>query len=318
MANKYGDNIQSIHLDANESLFFERELEFVKSQTYDKRYPNLLAASGQIIPINTNVPEWARTITYQSYDSYGKGKIGKASVDDAPMANAAGKEYTGPVRDIIQGYTYTVDDIMEAQATGKRLDQRLAMAARKMNDIALDDVAMYGDTVYGLKGLLSGNAVTEIPEATASNGDAGTPQWSTKTADEIIADLNQIYSAIRVATLDTSKCNLIILPIAQDEIITSTPRSSYSDVTIKDFWLRTHPGVRIISYNKLDSVSAFSDVDVAVGMEQDPMNMVLEVPMMYSQLPAEARNYAFVINTRSKVGGLTIPYPKTAYILKSI
>jgi hypothetical protein len=53
-----------VKLDADESIFFARELESVKSKTYDRLYPEYKALS--LIPVSEEVDPGAETIKYES------------------------------------------------------------------------------------------------------------------------------------------------------------------------------------------------------------------------------------------------------------
>ena len=79
------------HLDANESAFFQRELEYVKSNTYDVKYPELKAR--RLFPLNPEVDPGATKITYQQYDQTGIAKIIANYADDLPRADIKGKEF---------------------------------------------------------------------------------------------------------------------------------------------------------------------------------------------------------------------------------
>ena len=69
-------------LDANESIFFARELEYVKSKAYDVKYPanNALA----LFPVSTEADAGADYISYESYDMIGMAKIIANYADDLP------------------------------------------------------------------------------------------------------------------------------------------------------------------------------------------------------------------------------------------
>src|SRR5690554_4672907 len=45
------------HLDDDQSVFFARELEFVKSRSYDKKYAELKART--LIPVSSEAEPWA-------------------------------------------------------------------------------------------------------------------------------------------------------------------------------------------------------------------------------------------------------------------
>jgi len=59
--------------DANESIFFARQLEYIKGRTYDIQYPNLSALA--LFPVDTSAGAGANTITYRQYDTVGMAKF---------------------------------------------------------------------------------------------------------------------------------------------------------------------------------------------------------------------------------------------------
>ena len=52
MLTKTTKPIPTNRLDEQDTIFFERELESVKSQTYDVKFPRLRFAEGDLIPIS--------------------------------------------------------------------------------------------------------------------------------------------------------------------------------------------------------------------------------------------------------------------------
>ena len=70
---KMFEMILATHFDADESAFFARELERVKAQTYDVRYPNL--RSRDFIPVDNSVGAGATEVTYRQFDRVGNAKI---------------------------------------------------------------------------------------------------------------------------------------------------------------------------------------------------------------------------------------------------
>ena len=68
-----------LHLDAGETTFFARELEHVKSTTYDTKYKALKAK--QLIPLDTSAPSGSDTITYRTYSKVGIAKMSRYAPD---------------------------------------------------------------------------------------------------------------------------------------------------------------------------------------------------------------------------------------------
>ena len=173
----------NIHLDANENAFFSRELEAIKSQTYDIKYPELKAQ--QYIPVNTDVDEGATSITYIQYDGNGVSKFIADYADDIPNIEVNGKEFTSPVREHANFYQFTNKEIRAAAKAGKPLRSMKAQKSRQAYEQLVDNTAWLADgsaTWRGLTGLVYNPNVNIDP---APNGT-----WATATPDQKIADVN--------------------------------------------------------------------------------------------------------------------------------
>ncbi len=57
------DKIVTVNLDSAETAFFARELEYIKSKSYDIEFPPLKAI--KLIPVSTEAGPGAESITYQ-------------------------------------------------------------------------------------------------------------------------------------------------------------------------------------------------------------------------------------------------------------
>lgn len=89
-------------METSASVFFARELDYVKTQTYDVEYPEMTALS--LFPVSSEVPEGAETFTYYSYDQTGMAAIINNYATDLPRADVKGKPTTGYVKSIGDSY----------------------------------------------------------------------------------------------------------------------------------------------------------------------------------------------------------------------
>ena len=64
------------------SIFFARELDYIKAKSYDKIYPEFTALNN--FPITHEVPEGAETFTYYSYEKTGFAAIISNYATDLP------------------------------------------------------------------------------------------------------------------------------------------------------------------------------------------------------------------------------------------
>ena len=135
--------------DANESMFFARQLEAIKAQTYDVKRANLNAL--QLMPVSTDVPEGATTITYRQYDTVGMAKVIANYANDLPRADVTGKEFTSNIRSIGNAFGYNTQEIRSAIFAGVNLPTRKAMAATRAHQEKINSLAFTGEADHGLQ-----------------------------------------------------------------------------------------------------------------------------------------------------------------------
>jgi len=302
---RIAENSGLLRQDAGEAVFFARQLEYVRSKTYDVLRPALSA--WDLFPIDTSVPAGAKTITWRQWDMTGAAKIIASYADDLPHAGVKALETTTPIRSIGNSYGYDVQDIRHAQYAGLPLDSKLALAARKANEQTVNRLAWTGDAISGLPGFLSN---TNIPAyVIPADGTGSSKLFSTKTPDFIIRDLNGLANSVFTVTNGTHRPNEIWMPLAQYAYISSTARSANSDTTILDYFLANNPFIeRVVPVLELTGAGA-GGADLVVAIENSAENYQLNIPMMFMQHPPQARNLYFEIPCESRFGGVTIERP---------
>ena len=178
------------------SVFFARELDYVKAKSYDVQYPELTAL--QLFPITSEADPGAETVTYYTYDKQGVAKIIDNYSDDLPRADVNGKPSVAMVKSIGDSYGYSAQEMRASRLAGKSLDARKAEAARYAIDNKTNIIAWRGDEASGLLGVLS--TAQNIPLFTVPNGVSGSTAWRTKTADEILADVSGMQMQVAQTT----------------------------------------------------------------------------------------------------------------------
>jgi hypothetical protein len=106
------EQIETKHLDSDETFFFQRELEHVKAQVFEKDYPALKGL--MLIPQSSEAGEGAESIVYREFDRTGIAKVIANYADDIPRADVTGKENISPVRTVASSFGYSVQDIRAA------------------------------------------------------------------------------------------------------------------------------------------------------------------------------------------------------------
>lgn len=310
------DKIISVNLDADEAAFFSRELEFVKTQMYNVRYPEYQAT--MLIPVDTSAGPGAEAIVYYQFDSVGVMKIMASYGDDAPRSDVKGKEFIAPVKSIRGAYGYSVQDIRNAMYARRPLKTMKAQAARRSYDQTVNDIAWFADGSSNYGGL-----VGFLYNANTTKSPAPTGTWSTATPDQIIADVNfGINNPLKI-TLKTETVDTCLLPVEQYTLIASTPRSTQSDTTILEFLRRVHPRVTFVSVNELAALDpkpsgGAGPTDVMVCYKRAPDKLQLAIPQPFEQFPPQERNLEQVVNTHARIGGVTFYYPLSCHIVEGI
>lgn len=304
-------------IDADGAVFFQRQLEHIKAKSYDVRYAELQART--LFPVSNEGGKGITTITYRTYDQAGAAKIINAYADDLPRADVAGKETTIPVRSVGISYAYNLDEIQASQLTGAALDQRRANVARRSNEQVVNDVAFFGDEDSGLPGLFDN---PNIPIGAVVDPGAGT-EWVNKTPDQILFDVNDLFSDIFETTKMVERGNTLLIPPAQWSFISSTARSANSDTTILMYLVQNSPYINsesdIIPVNECDAANNPElSTDAMVAYDRNPDKLQLEIPVELEMLAVQQRGLEFVVPGRSRLGGLNIYYPLSLSIATGI
>jgi hypothetical protein len=289
-------------LDSKYAAFLERQLEFVKTQTYDIKYPALKARL--FIPVSAQVPTGAASHLYRQWDEYGKARVISNYGDDFPRVGTGVKEFSGTIKSIGASYSYSVEDLRRSAFAGTQLDSRLARSARNAIEFELDELAAFGHKESNLLGFLN-NPFVPIEQ--------GKPWFGTqnKTSRQIMDDLAELVTKMVETTNELHAPDTILLPIKHFAYIAQTPVSDKSETTILKAFLANSPYITgIDSWQKLNGR--------AVAYKRSPEILELEIPQEFEQFPPQPRNMEFVINCHAKFAGVTIYYPKAVRYLEGI
>lgn len=291
--------------DANESMFFARQLEAIKAQTYDVKRANLNAL--QLMPVSTDVPEGATTITYRQYDTVGMAKVIANYANDLPRADVTGKEFTSNIRSIGNAFGYNTQEIRSAIFAGVNLPARKAMAATRAHQEKINALAFTGDADHGLPGLISNANVPEVTLAADGTGSAKT--FASKTADKIVRDVNSLINKIISQSKGVHRATEVWMPIEQYALIATTQNSTASDTTILQFLQQVHPGVTFRQVVELDGAGASGADRRMYALENSRDNWAIEIPMMMKMYSPQQKGLEFEVPVESRFGGVIIEYP---------
>jgi hypothetical protein len=303
------------------SVFFARELEQIKAQSYDVKYANLKFR--EVFPVSNAAAPGTKTITYRTYDQTGIAKFIGSYGKDIPRADIGGKETTISVKTMAISYGFTTAEIRSQALSGLPLDSRKAMAAVRGVEQTHNEVAFFGNATQGLIGLFSN---PNIPTGSAPNGAGGNPEWPTKTPDEILLDLNAAVNDIYTNTLMVEAPDTLLLSPERRAYIATTPRSSNSDTTILQYFVQNNEWIAstdsVVACNEcsaaVQNAKGLGNREVMVAYRNSPDAMELEIPMELMYHPEQREGLEIMVPGEASTGGLNIYYPLSLNIREDI
>lgn len=292
-------------LDAQESIFFARELEHILTQTIEVAYPELKARD--VIPVNTESPSGTTSITYRMYNTVGVAKFIANYAADLPRVDILGQEFTVKVRTIGDAFGYTVQDIKRAQLTGISLDQKKAMAAREAARRKENQAAFLGDADFGMASFLDHPNITEV--TLLADGTGSSKLFSTKTADQQIRDVEAIINAPSEATNDIESPNVVAFSPRCYNIIKAKKVGVDSGMTVLKFLRENNPGVDFIKLNELKNLGDSGTTDRIIAFRRDPTKLEMHIPQDFIMLNPQEKGLELEVSCYQEFGGTTVYKP---------
>jgi hypothetical protein len=301
---------RACRFDSNESMFMLRQLDYIKQQTYDIKYPELKAR--KLIPVSSEADPGAENIFYRQYDQSGIAKVISNYADDLPDSDVIGKEYSAAVKTLGASYKYSIQEMRAAVYGNVPLEQRKANAARRAIAQKENKIAFYGDPLSNLIGLFNAPNVTSV--SIPATGTGSTTQWVNKTPDQILYDMNLVSNTVVSVSLGIENPDTMLLPLAQYNYVASTARSDFSDKTILNYFLENNPYIKQVEWlNELlgagTSGSGSAPYSRMYAYRRSPEVLTLEIPSDFEQLELQRKNLVFKVPCIERIGGVLVYYP---------
>lgn len=292
-------------------LFLARELETILARTFEVEYADIKYSS--VIPVSSEVGNGADSFTYRVFDKQGSMKVIGDKAQDLPRADVLRKEVTHPVRSLGASFAYTVQETRAAATVpGMNLEQRRANAVRRAYEEKVQEIAYFGDAPSGMKGFFNNNQVDKlVPDHWFDTADI--------TTDEMLQLLNEPATRIVQNSNMKEMPNTMLVPYNVYRIISTTPRSTTSDTTVMEFFLRTNPMITAIEpINELEASKSGGVLskDRVICYDRSPDKLQLHIPQPLEFFPPVRNELEFSVAAHARVGGLALYYPKSAIVLE--
>ncbi|MES3042678.1 DUF2184 domain-containing protein [Sphingomonas faeni] len=215
----------------------------INAQVYENKFPDL--DFGRLVYVDSSAPEYTPGIVTFMSSSVGKAAWYTAGAKDVAKADLTRDKSEVKIHMAAVGYGYDTEEVGQAQLMGMDLTGGKALAARRAYTEFMWNITIAGDTSKGLQGLGNQTGVTAGP--VAANG-TGTPNtlWfaadgtQTKTAAQIIADINGGLTGAFTGSNTVEMADTILLPYTTIAQLASTPMTATNSETILSFILRTN------------------------------------------------------------------------------
>jgi hypothetical protein len=301
----------NLKADAEESLFLAQELEHMMAREIETIYPERRAR--KFIPIGTSIPAGAQTYAYKVYDHRGAAKIIADWATDLPMFNALARKEIAQIVELGGAFGYSIAELEAAAMAGTPLEVREQQAAVKGFEKAENDILFFGSAANNIMGFLNADSANggNVPTLSLpSDGTGASRLWSTKTAELIIRDLDQLVETAIQQSKGAFEINTILLPRSRWGVINTKPVSigGGSDKTIKSWWMANHPGIEIDWLYELETAGA-NDTARAMAYFRSPEVVEGQIPLQYQQRPAQPKGLGIIIPCRSRIGGCSWTQP---------
>lgn len=303
LSDLHGDVGRDAHIrvDADETNMLALALEQMRSRVYEDKFAILKARL--YLPVSGDVDTGAETYSFEETTEVGEAKIISNYADDLPAVETSGSKVSHEIIAIGDSYHYSIQDIRRAAFSGKPLNARKAVAARRAWERKLDEVAATGAPNDGIpSGALNNSSVT-------IEGLAAAGVWSGKTAQQMLNDLNKLVRGLVTDSKEHYMGDSLLMPLAQHLLISQTRFSNDNSETVLEAFLRANPAVQSVDpWDKLAGAGAGATDRVMLYMK-DPEILELVIPQEFEVLPPQPKNLAFQVLAHGRTAGCAVHRP---------
>lgn len=285
--------------DAQGLAFLRQQTHVLSSRAFEQEYD--LINWRELVPVNTDYPEWASGVDFQIGDMTGAAQWQSGYSKDVPLADVKLISVSAQFAMYAVGYRYNVEELGKAMFAGFPLTARKAVAARQAADIFCAETAISGGGHPGWTGLMNMAGVT--PTLSPDTGTGSARNWvdtngvGLKTPAEIVAEMDMLLvgPSLTSGIMSNLIGNTLLLPPAAYRHIASTPYGVTSpNLSILQYYMQnniftTRTGQALVIRDLPMLASAATNATVvgqgrAVGYRNSPDALELPMPMVYNFL----------------------------------
>lgn len=304
-------------IDAQTAMAFAvSQATKIHTTVYQKKYSDIYYRG--LVPVNTEGPEWIKSITYFSMDEVGQAKWMSGSADDIPLVDMTQSSTETTVSMAGIGYGWSLEELSQAQLLGFPLNDRKAKMARRASEEHINRVAFAGDARKGFYGVINQPGITVVD---VSGGTA----WSAKSPDAILADVNGLLQGQFDATRGMEMSDTLLLPFSVLHDIGTRRLSDYTEKTILQ-WIMENNVFKMTTGRNLTIRGQFDletagdgGVTRAVAYRNDEEVFRLNMPMPFKFLPVwQSGPMRWEVPGIFRLGGVDVSIPEAMRYLDGV
>lgn len=291
--------------------FYISQLANLEARIYQSKYTAINYAN--LVPVNTNIPEFVDAWDYISYDAVTIGKFIGSSADDLPNVAIAANKTSVPIGYAGNSYDYSLDELRKSQQMRIPLDVTKAQAAFRGSQEHTQRVAYFGDAARQMTGLFNNTNLAL---------DSSTVNWATATGPELVQDMNSLLVKVWVNSANVHVPNVLVLDSVRYAQISSKRMDTGTDTTVLQFFLlnnlytqltgqalRVEPRLQLTAANLAAGGVSNGSKDRMLAYELNDENLGMVQPIAWRALAPQMRGLNVFVPAEYKISGVEFRYP---------
>lgn len=293
--------------------FYISQLAGLESRIYEAKYAAI--NYDELIPVHTDLPEWADQWDYISYDGVTMGKFIGSSADDLPNVGLSANKSSVPIGYAGNMYDYSLDELRKSQQLRIPLDTTKARLAFRGAQEHTQRVAYFGDSARNMTGLFN-NPNLALSNSTLDWFDPAT------TGDQIVADMNKLLIDVYINSATIHVPDTIVLDAARFALIASKRMGTITDRTILEYFKMnnqftalTGRAPQVFSRLQLSAAQLAANgvsngnKDRMMAYERNDENLGMQVPIPWRSLAPQMWNLNVRVPCEYKISGVEFRFP---------
>lgn len=292
------------NMDAAESAFLVRNLEYIRPGVYKVEFPSLKGAS--LCSANTEPDTGSEFITITIVNEVGQVLVSRDMSQATPMVEVLATQQSTPIFSLRLGYKYSVQEARAALMARRPLTADKAMAVRQQMERKLDDIIFVGESTIGCKGLLNQSGALTY---TTPVGLAGGTTFASKSADEVLKDLNGAPSQIVTTSLEIEVPDTAIFPVTTMEYLNGTRVGDGTSSSILTYYKANTQHIKRIETTYKTETAGSSSSKRLTFYKNDPVKIEYFLSQPFEQFDPQWDGLVATTICHMRTAGVVLKYP---------